>query len=127
MQQSEQPQTDQITSIEADPLQSLKKYKPSEIIYLTADSPHTLEELNPGHAYVIGGIVDRNRYLNLTYNKAIELGIGHAKLPIREHMKLNTSSVLTVNHVYDILATQFNLKDWKKTLEQVIPGRKVLP
>lgn len=101
---------------EQTPLTALKKYKPSEIIYLTADSPNTLTALDPSHAYVIGGIVDRNRYLNLTFNKAIELGIGHAKLPIKEHMKLNTSAVLTVNHVYDILATQFNLKDWKKTL-----------
>ena len=58
------------------------KYPKEHIVYLTADSPNVIEELNEKHAYVIGGIVDRNRYLNLTFDKAKELGISHGKLPI---------------------------------------------
>lgn len=33
-----------------------------DLIYLTADSPDTVEDLEAGKSYIIGGIVDRNRY-----------------------------------------------------------------
>lgn len=33
-----------------------------DLIYLTADSPDTVDDLEPGKSYIIGGIVDRNRY-----------------------------------------------------------------
>ena len=44
----------------------------SKLVYLTADSPNVIKELNPEDVYIIGGIVDRNRYLKLTFNKAEE-------------------------------------------------------
>jgi tRNA (guanine9-N1)-methyltransferase len=34
----------------------------TSIVYLTADSPDELTELRPDETYIIGGIVDRNRY-----------------------------------------------------------------
>ena len=74
--------------------------------------------------YIIGGIVDRNRYQSLTLNKANHQGINHARLPINKHVKLQSSAVLTVNHVFQIIAVQFNTKDWAKTLTEVIPDRK---
>ena len=100
--------------------------KAEEIVYLTADSPNVIEELDESKVYIIGGIVDRNRYIKLTLNKAEKQGISHGKLPIGDHLKLKTSTVLTVNHVFEILAEQFNTKDWKKTLEKVIPDRKII-
>ena len=68
--------------------------------------------------------MDRNRYINLTLNKAEEQGIRHGKLPIGDYMQLQSSTVLTVNHVFEILGLQFNNKDWEKTLNHVIPERK---
>jgi len=68
--------------------------------------------------------VDRNRHIGITFKKAVAQGISHAKLPIGEHLALQSSCVLTVNHVFDILATQFNKNDWKETLNKVIPDRK---
>lgn len=41
-------------------------------------------------------------------------------------MKLTTSAILTVNHVFEIVAEQYNIKDWAKTLHKVIPERKIM-
>lgn len=49
--------------------------------------------------YIIGAIVDHNRYKNLTLEKAEKQGIAHARLPIGPELKLRMSSVLTVNQV----------------------------
>ena len=95
------------------------------LVYLTADSENTITDLDPNKVYIIGGIVDRNRYIRLTYDKAVKQGISHAKLPIGDHMKLTSSAVLAVNHVYEILVEQYHLKDWAKTLAKVIPERKI--
>ncbi len=37
-------------------------YRREDVIYLTADSEDTIEELESDKVYVIGGIVDKNRY-----------------------------------------------------------------
>ena len=50
-------------------------FEMENIVYLTADSPNVIEELDESKAYIIGGIVDRNRHINLTFNKAKEQGI----------------------------------------------------
>ena len=64
-----------------------------------ADSEHELESLDANKAYIIGGIVDRNRHKNLCLNKAKEQGIATARLPIGNHLKMLGSSILTVNQV----------------------------
>ena len=79
-------------------------YKKEQLVYLTADSTDEIKDLDPNDVYIIGGIVDRNRHKDLTIKKAIEQGIRHARLPISDFLSLNTSCVLTVNHVFDIMA-----------------------
>lgn len=99
----------------------------SKIVYLTSDSETTLEHLEDDKIYVIGGIVDRNRLKKATFNKASELGIATAKLPIDDHLKLVSTKVLTVNHVCEILLKYREYgNDWKRALLDTLPERKDL-
>ncbi len=95
-----------------------------KIVYLTSDSENVLHELDDSKIYVIGGIVDRNRLKCAAINKANELGVQTARLPIDEHLKLCSTKVLTCNHVFEILQKFKDHKDWKKALLEVLPARK---
>ncbi|XWS19292.1 hypothetical protein CRYUN_Cryun31cG0003300 [Craigia yunnanensis] len=94
------------------------------LVYLTADSETVLDELDPTKVYIIGGLVDRNRWKGITMKKAEEQGILTAKLPIGTYMKMSTSQVLTVNQVIEILLKFLEIRDWKASFFQVIPQRK---
>ena len=94
------------------------------LVYLTADSEHELEDFKDDEVYIIGGIVDRNRYKNLTLNKANEQGIRHARLPIRDHLKMSGTHVLTVNQTLDIIHAQLELRDWDQAMDRAVPMRK---
>lgn len=39
-------------------------------MYLTADANEELRHLDASKAYIIGGLVDRNRYKSICYDKA---------------------------------------------------------
>ncbi|XP_020221155.1 tRNA (guanine(9)-N1)-methyltransferase [Cajanus cajan] len=95
-----------------------------DLVYLTADSETVLEELDLKKVYVIGGLVDRNRWKGITLKKAQEQGIQTAKLPIGNFMKMSSSQVLTVNQVVEILLKFLETRDWKKSFFAVIPQRK---
>jgi tRNA (guanine9-N1)-methyltransferase len=112
------------------------------VVYLTADSDVELLELSPEETYIIGGIVDKNRYKvnllsshSISYepdprqalceNKARSQTIRTARLPIGIYLKeLPTRKVLTVNQVVDILLNWVEHRDWKKALFDVMPQRK---
>ena len=72
-------------------------YPLDKVVYLSADGDETLEDLKKDEIYIIGGIVDRNRYKFLTFEKAKRLGFRCAKLPL-ELVKFHGSRVLTVNN-----------------------------
>ncbi|XP_057753767.1 tRNA (guanine(9)-N1)-methyltransferase [Arachis stenosperma] len=94
------------------------------LVYLTADSDTVLEELDLKKVYIIGGLVDRNRWKGITMKKAEEQGIQTAKLPIGNFMKMSSSQVLTVNQVLEILLKFLETRDWKTSFFAVIPQRK---
>ncbi|KAL7130466.1 hypothetical protein ABFS83_13G136300 [Erythranthe nasuta] len=95
-----------------------------KLVYLTADSENVLDELDPKAIYIIGGLVDRNRWKGITMKKAEEQGIKTAKLPIGTYLKMSSSQVLTVNQVVEILLKYLETRDWKDAFFQVIPQRK---
>lgn len=63
------------------------------LVYLTADSGNVLEVLDPKKYYIVGGLVDRNRWKGITMKKAEEQGIQTAKLPIGNYLKMCSSQV----------------------------------
>jgi hypothetical protein len=102
-----------------------KKGPGTEWVYLTADSPHTLQTLEPGKTYIIGGLVDHNAHKNLCLTKAESLSISSAKLPIGEFLSLGSRKVLTVNQVVEIMVQWLeNGGDWREAFLSVIPKRK---
>ncbi|KAH7837755.1 hypothetical protein Vadar_017567 [Vaccinium darrowii] len=94
------------------------------LVYLTADSENILEEMDPTKIYIVGGLVDRNRWKGVTMKKAEEQGIQTAKLPIGNYLKMSGSKVLTVNQVIEILLKFLETRDWKASFFKVIPQRK---
>ncbi|KAG0295564.1 tRNA (guanine(9)-N(1))-methyltransferase [Dissophora globulifera] len=96
-----------------------------KIVYLSADSPNTITQLESGTCYVLGGIVDKNRYPNLCQSKAEKLGVETAQLPIGEYIQMSSRRILTVNQVFEILLQFTECNDWKEAFLKVIPQRKL--
>ncbi|KAL8797435.1 MAG: hypothetical protein Q9195_000251 [Heterodermia aff. obscurata] len=95
-----------------------------ETVYLTSDSPNTLSTLKPYSIYIIGGLVDKNRYKGICYKKAMEAGVKTAKLPIGDYMQMNSRFVLATNHVSEIIVRWLDCGDWGKAFDLVVPKRK---
>ncbi|KAK4794104.1 hypothetical protein SAY86_012098 [Trapa natans] len=96
----------------------------SNMVYLTADSETVLDVLDINKIYIVGGLVDRNRWKGITKKKAQDQGIQTAKLPIGSYLKMSSSQVLTVNQVIEILLKFMETKDWRESFFLVIPQRK---
>ncbi|CAL4885113.1 unnamed protein product [Urochloa decumbens] len=94
------------------------------LVYLTADAETVLDDLDMSKIYIIGGLVDRNRWKGITQKKAAEQGIQSAKLPIGNYLKMSSSQVLTVNQVFEIMLKFVETRDWKTAFFHVIPQRK---
>ncbi|XP_062240469.1 RNA (guanine-9-)-methyltransferase domain-containing protein 2 [Platichthys flesus] len=95
-----------------------------DLVYLTSDSPNVLEELDQKKAYVIGGLVDHNHHKGITFERAKELGIDHAQLPLNSFVKMNSRKVLAVNHVFEIILAYLEKRSWKEAFFTVLPLRK---
>lgn len=100
------------------------EFSTESIVYLSADSPHTLDKLEPYTSYVIGGLVDRNREKLLCQERAEGKSIRTAKLPIGDYMQMASRQVLATNHVVEIMSKWLETGDWGKAFEEVIPKRK---
>ncbi|KAF9037825.1 hypothetical protein BDZ89DRAFT_1129770 [Hymenopellis radicata] len=114
-----------------------------KVVYLTADTQDELTELRSDEIYIIGGLVDHNRYKvsssfvddfnglvptlrqNLCFDKAQESGVRTARLPIGRYLSnMPTRKVLTVNQVFEIMLKWVETRDWEQALYTVIPKRK---
>ena len=101
-----------------------KPAKEGEIIYLTSESPDTLEELKPNSVYIIGGLVDKNRHKGICYKRAMDKGLKTAKLPIKDYLAMASRSVLATNHVVEIMSNWLETLDWGQAFMAAMPKRK---
>ncbi|XP_051935115.1 RNA (guanine-9-)-methyltransferase domain-containing protein 2 [Hippocampus zosterae] len=95
-----------------------------DVVYLTSDSPNVLTELDPKKAYVIGGLVDHNHHKGITLERAQDLGICHAQLPLDSFVQMNSRKVLAVNHVFEIILAYMEKGSWQDAFFSVLPQRK---
>ncbi|OTB01968.1 hypothetical protein M426DRAFT_323054 [Hypoxylon sp. CI-4A] len=94
------------------------------IVYLTADSPYTINRLEPNTSYVIGGLIDKNREVGLCYKVGVENNVRTAKLPIHDYMVMQSRYVLATNHVMEIMLGWLETGDWGEAFMKAIPSRK---
>ncbi|KAJ2726891.1 tRNA (guanine(9)-N(1))-methyltransferase [Coemansia sp. Benny D115] len=102
----------------------LDLFQKEDLVYLTADSPNEVQTLDPTKVYVVGGIVDKNRYPRLTLDKAESQGIAHARLPIGQYVRMSTRKVMTVNQIFEMLIGYVATNDWRTAFLATIPERK---
>ncbi|CAM9977439.1 unnamed protein product, partial [Hapterophycus canaliculatus] len=97
-----------------------------ELVYLSADAPRTITQLQKDKVYIIGGLVDRNSHKRLCYYKALEQGVKAFKLPLKqESLHGSHSKVLATNHVFDILLRAMAAGgDLEKIETEALPPRK---
>uniref|UniRef100_A0A672K9D2 tRNA (guanine(9)-N(1))-methyltransferase n=1 Tax=Sinocyclocheilus grahami TaxID=75366 RepID=A0A672K9D2_SINGR len=60
----------------------------------------------------------------ITFDRAQELGIAHAQLPLGSFVKMNSRKVLAVNHVFEIILAFLEKRDWQEAFFTVLPQRK---
>lgn len=101
------------------------KFDFSKFIYLSGDADEILEEFDDDLTFIIGGLVDRNRYKNVALDRAKELGMRTMKLPLTQYATLSSSTILTIVHVTELLCKRCILGNWSDAIEVVIPKRKI--
>lgn len=100
------------------------KPEDGELVYLSSDSEETLTEIKPYSTYIIGGLVDRNQHKGVCHQRATEMGIRTAKLPIGDYIQMASRTVLATNHVVEIMVRWLQLRDWGEAFMQTLPARK---
>jgi len=94
------------------------------VVYLTADSETVLETLDDNTTYIIGGLVDKNRYKGLCFEEAKKREVRTARLPIGKYLEGNSRKVVTVNQVFHMMLHFRETQDWEKSFLAVMPQRK---
>jgi len=69
--------------------------------------------MEDGMAYVVGGLVDRNRHPGASLARARELGIRTVRLPIDEYAAVSRNDFLTISDVCGIMSMYGLTGDWE--------------
>lgn len=95
-------------------------YPKENLVYLTPDSPHVLNEYNSRDIFVIASLVEKSDCINLVSSRAKEIGIRTAWFPL--NLYLNWGKVfrgLPLNIVTDVLLELKSSRDMRDALKRV--------
>ena len=99
-----------------------------DLVYLSPDAPNVLTELRPSEAYVIGGLVDRHKKRNASYDRARALGLRCARLPLVENLpaemrgRSNALDALNLNSAFKLLVEWSKCRDWGNAIATAFDG-----
>jgi hypothetical protein len=96
-------------------------------IVLSPDADLPLKApLDPGTAYIIGGLVDRTVQKGATKGLAESLGVPARRLPIAEHLQVGgpANQVLSIDQVFAALLAVHAGEGWEVVLRATVPLRK---
>eukprot|EP00049_Salpingoeca_infusionum_P014746 m.279354 g.279354 ORF g.279354 m.279354 type:complete len:802 (-) comp15742_c0_seq2:665-3070(-) len=98
-----------------------------ELVFMTPDSPNVLVDLLPSKVYVLGGLVDEQIQRNFTLDRASQVGIKTARLPVLElsnAAETKYAPVLSINQVFDGFLKLNGGGTWYDALSVSVPTRK---
>lgn len=90
-------------------------------VYLSADSPHVLQDLQPGWVYVVGGLVDHTPKPGVALAAAQAHAVTTARLPLDEFVtirKAREAGTLTCLACFQILAGYERWRDWGRAVRE---------
>lgn len=98
------------------------KREKGKLIYLSPDSQNVLKGFDEEDVLVIGGIIDTTVEPGLSLNKAEQMGIESAQLPLEEFGVTGRKS-LNVCDVVMILAAFMETGSWEKAIKATLPQK----
>lgn len=103
----------------------LDAFQRESVVYLSPDSPHVLEDLDEARVYVLGGIADNhNSCKNMTLERATELGVAHARLPLEVVPNITKrGQILNINHCFQVLLLRAAGIAWYEAIDRSVPTR----
>lgn len=111
--------------VDRNPLSVRELFDAKDVVYLSPDADHPLEEVLDSDVYVVGGIVDRNHSKGLTLAAAEGARARALRLPFDEHLPEVSAKdrVLTVVACVGVLMGRHAGGTWKEVLERSLPRR----
>ncbi|VUZ51037.1 unnamed protein product [Hymenolepis diminuta] len=105
-------------------------FKDQKIIYLSPDAPDPLIEVEKDVVYVVGGLIDESIEKGRSLDKATNLNVSAARLPIDEFAPADwnpqnrvKASALCINTLVEILLDVMHIKDWRQAFDKHLPHR----
>jgi len=95
----------------------------ANMMYLSPDAEEVLSTVKDGDIFVVGGLVDRNRHVRASIERANSLGLKALRLPIEEHAAVSRNDFLTISDVCWILSQFAISNDWATVFENLCQMR----
>eukprot|EP01063_Lacrimia_lanifica_P015258 TRINITY_DN22070_c0_g1_i1.p1 TRINITY_DN22070_c0_g1~~TRINITY_DN22070_c0_g1_i1.p1 ORF type:complete len:344 (+),score=174.83 TRINITY_DN22070_c0_g1_i1:78-1109(+) len=98
------------------------------VTYLSGDSENTIDTVEGGKYYIVGGLVDRNKHKGIAHKRAQALNVRTAKFPLEAYLqrypeKAGICKTLTTFHVVQVLCGVAAGESWDTAFDSILPKR----